>query len=79
MVQARACLHESLQYADSCSRKVRSRHLLTTVNYAYNRQQDEDIVYANAKAWKIRTMSAHRILGVEKLPRVWLFANESGT
>jgi hypothetical protein len=24
-------------------------------------------------------MSAHRILGVEKLPRVWLFANESGT
>ncbi len=25
------------------------------------------------------TMSAHRILGVEKLPRVWLFANESGT
>jgi hypothetical protein len=24
-------------------------------------------------------MSAHHILGVEKLPRVWLFANESGT
>ncbi len=25
------------------------------------------------------SMSAHHILGVEKLPRVWLFANESGT
>jgi hypothetical protein len=24
-------------------------------------------------------MSAHRILGLEKVPRVWLFANESGT
>jgi hypothetical protein len=24
-------------------------------------------------------MSAHHILGVKKLPRVWLFANESGT
>ncbi len=28
---------------------------------------------------EVYTMSAHRILGVEKLPRVWLFANESGT
>jgi len=36
---------------------------------------DGDIVYATGKPWKI----VHRILGVEKLPRVWLFANESGT
>ncbi len=34
-------------------------------------------VHSGEEVWHL--MSAHRILGVEKLPRVWLFANESGT
>src|ERR1700758_5016132 len=34
-------------------------------------------VHSGEEVWHLNV--AHRILGVEKLPRVWLFANESGT
>ena len=42
--------------------------------------RDEGIVYASWKQeGKTTAMSAHRILGLKQVPRVWLFANESGT
>ena len=44
----------------------------------YSPVQDDDIVYAMRNHGS-GTMSAHHILGVEKLPRVRLFADESGT
>ena len=38
-------------------------------------QQEEDIVWASVKALESIAMSAHHILGLEQVPRVWLFAN----
>jgi len=50
-------------------RTVRCAHHVATVD-----TQEKDIVYAMRKHGA-HTMSAHRILGLEKVPRVWLFAS----
>jgi len=54
------------------------RHLKNTVCSScktYSSRIGRRYSLYHTKLWNEYTMSAHRILGLKKVPRVWLFAN----